>query len=117
MERIIFKAIDFNVIQVSAYEFIKTYIYDFSHNNEPKILKLKMQHHLVNLENISIFMAKLMLHDEGYCEYKCSAKAIACMTFSFDALRTNSKSITPEIESLLKKWVILLVNVLVIIFG
>jgi len=70
MERTIFKAISYNVVLVSPYEFIKTYIFDFTHNNETKIIKLKMQKHMANLENISIFMAKLMLHEESYSEYK-----------------------------------------------
>lgn len=110
MERTIFKTISFNVVLVSPYEFIKTYIFDFTHNNENKINKLKMANHLSNLENVSIFMAKLMLHDESFSEYKSSARAIACMTFGFDALRTNSKNLTSEMEGLIKKWLIFLVK-------
>jgi len=70
MERIIFKTLSFNICLVSPYEFIKTYIFDFIHNNESKITKLKMHNHMENLENIAIFMGKLMLHDEAYYEYE-----------------------------------------------
>ncbi len=66
----IFKACDYDLVHVSAFELIKTYIFDFTHNNEKKLIKLKMMKHMENLENVSIFMAKLMLHDEEYYEYK-----------------------------------------------
>jgi hypothetical protein len=70
MEFFIFKKVDYNLILVSPYEFIKTYIYDFYHNNESKIKNLNMAHHLLNMESAAIYMAKLMLHDDSFCQYK-----------------------------------------------
>lgn len=118
MERNIFVTLDLNIIIVSAYEFIKTYIYDFCHNNEKRINTIKISHHLKNIENASVYFAKLMLHDEKFCEYRYnnnlifsqSAKAIACMALGFDLIRTNSKTLSSDGESLIKKWVIIILN-------
>jgi len=49
--------------------------------------------------------------------FRSSAKAIACMTFGFDALRTNSKNLSLEMENLIKKWVCLFINILVSILS
>ena len=70
IERNIFSTIEYNVILASPYEFIKTYIYDFLHNNERKINKLQMKNHVNNLEGASIYMAKLMCHNDSFSQYK-----------------------------------------------
>lgn len=70
MEKIIFIEINFNVILTSTYDFIKSYMLDFS-NIDMNLIELRIHlEQITRLESISIFMAKLMLHDEAYYEYK-----------------------------------------------
>jgi len=70
MEVFIFQKIDYDVILVSPYEFIKSFVYDFSHNLENDIRRLNLTHHIANLESVSVYMAKMMLHDEIFTQYK-----------------------------------------------
>lgn len=69
-ERQILETIDFEVIATSTYDFIKTFLFDFCHNNREYIEELKMHHHLESFENVSIYLAKMMFHHEDFCNYK-----------------------------------------------
>ena len=64
MEVTIFKVINGNVFLSSAYNFTKPWIYQLSKD------KCEIIEHLKRLENNAIFMAKLMLYDESFYEYR-----------------------------------------------
>jgi len=71
MEITIFNAINYNVLLVSTYEFIKTYIYDFIQNNRSEDDENLIQiSYIKKLEVIAIYLAKIMLHEESYYQYK-----------------------------------------------
>lgn len=105
MEFFIFQKLNYQTILISPYDFIKSYMYDFIHNFEDDIKKLNLMHHLANLENAAIYMAKIMLHNEVFNQYKSSTRAVACLSIGFDALRTNSQNLTPDMAYFIKDWV------------
>lgn len=69
-ERAILEALNFEVITTSTSDFIKTFIYDFIHNNRSQIEKLQMWHHLDAYENVTIFLAKMISHSIEFNQYK-----------------------------------------------
>jgi hypothetical protein len=70
MEIIILTTLKFNLIYVSTYEFVKTFYFDFIHNNKNSIDTSSKLKYMECLENNAIFLSKLMLHDENFYEFK-----------------------------------------------
>jgi len=70
MEFFIFQKINFQIILVSTYEFIKNYIFDFLHVSENDIKQLELTGHIQNLETCAIFLAKVMLHNDYFYIFK-----------------------------------------------
>lgn len=69
-EKAILEALNFDVIISSNSDFIKTFIYDFIHNNRNQIDKLEMWHHIDAFENTTIFLSKLIQHCIEFNRYK-----------------------------------------------
>jgi len=107
MELFMFQKINYQIILVSPYDFIKSYLFDFYHNSETNINKLNMKKHLKALEETAILIAKIMFHDESFYQFRSSSNAIACLLRGFDVLRTNSKNLPKDVVSFIKQWVII----------
>jgi hypothetical protein len=69
-ERLILSTLNWDIFFVTSYDFIKTYIFDFVHNNKDIIKNLKMENTVSNLENIAIYLGKLGLHIEEFVSYE-----------------------------------------------
>ena len=69
-EKMVLEALNFEVITTSTSDFIKTFIYDFIHNNRFQIKKLDMWHHIDAFENVTIFLSKLIQHSVQFNQYK-----------------------------------------------
>lgn len=69
MEIEIFTTINYSLILVTPFEYIKSFFYDFVYNNEKKIKELNLKHHIDNQEKASIYIAKLMFHNERFSKY------------------------------------------------
>ena len=69
-EKMVLEALNFDVITTSCSDFIKTFIYDFIHNNRKQIDSLEMWHHIDAFENVTIFLAKLIHHNVEFNQYK-----------------------------------------------
>lgn len=69
-EKMILETIDFETITTSTYDFIRTFIFDFIHNNRLQIHKLNMFHHIDVFDNVAIFLSKLIYHNEEFSNYK-----------------------------------------------
>jgi len=109
-EKQILEAIGYDLITSSTAEFIKTFIFDFLHNNKEHILKLDMADNIVQFDNICIFLAKMMLHSEEFSSINYSLKAIACIIAAFDILRSNSHSLTKDSENFIRQWILFIIN-------
>jgi hypothetical protein len=70
MEKEILGKINFDLIITSTYDFVKTFIFDFSQNNSTNIERLSLTKHIEALDNITIYLSKLMLHHEEFGNYK-----------------------------------------------
>jgi hypothetical protein len=70
MELQIFQQLNYQIILVSTYEFIKSYIFDFHHNWEQHIKTNNLTHHINNMESAAVYLGKIMLHDETFCSFK-----------------------------------------------
>lgn len=109
-ERDILSTFNWDLVIVTSYNFIRTFIYDFYINNLKRIEKLNMKYYTSLLEYICIYLAKMVCLDEKYCIYPYSLKAICIIVASFDILCANSKKISEEIEDFLKQWIIFLIK-------
>jgi hypothetical protein len=69
-EKMVLEALNFDIITTSTSDFIKTFLYDFIHNNRPQIEKLEMWHHIDAFENVTIFLSKLIQHSVNFNQYK-----------------------------------------------
>lgn len=69
-EKQVLEALNFEIITTSESDFIKTFIYDFIHNNRRQIEKLAMWHHIDAFENVTIFLSKLIQHSVEFNKYK-----------------------------------------------
>jgi len=104
-EKLILNTINFQMITTSTYEFVKTFFYDFYHNNQEFIKRFNMYKHIECFENICLFLSKLMSHSEEFSNYKYSVKAIASVVTAFDILRSHVNDMTKAEESFLREWV------------
>lgn len=104
-EKIILQTINFKMIATSTYDFVKTFIFDFYHNNQESIMKLNMYKHIECFENICLFLCKLMFHNEEFTNYKYSLKAIASIVTAFDILRSHAKDFSKDSETFMRQWV------------
>ncbi len=107
-ERNILQTIDFNIITTSTYDFIRTFIFDFNHNNKEFIRKLHMAEQIDIFENICVFLSKMMCHNDEFSCHNYSLRAIACIVAAFDVLRSNVKEWTKDAESFMRQWVSIL---------
>jgi hypothetical protein len=69
-ERQILFTLNWDIFFVTCYDFIRTYIFDFVHNNNEIIKNLKMEKTISNLENIAFYLGKLGLHIEEFVSYE-----------------------------------------------
>ena len=69
-EKMVLEALNFEVLTTSTSDFIKTFIYDFIHNNRMQIEKFEMWHHIDAFENVTIFLSKLIQHSVEFNKYK-----------------------------------------------
>ena len=66
----ILNTLNFDLILVSSFEFAKTYIYDFYHNNKKIIDKLRMHKLLDTLDWTTFYLCKLIAHSDEFTGYK-----------------------------------------------
>ena len=108
-EREILKIFDWDLLLITTYDVIKTFLSDFYVNNRDMIYNLKMETICYDLEIISIFLCKLIsLHDIFFKYNKCII-AIGIIITAFDILRSNYK-INKEAENFLRQWLLFLVK-------
>lgn len=69
-ERVILETINFETINCSTYDFIRTFIFDFIHNNRVQIHRLEMFHHIDVFDNVAVFLSKLLYHSDEFGIYK-----------------------------------------------
>jgi len=106
----ILNTLNFDVFCVTTYHFIKTFLYDFVINNKIRIKNLSLEKYINSLENIWLYVNKVVLINEKFLKYKCSLIAIGIIVISFDILRSNSLSLGKEKENFLKQWIVFLIK-------
>ena len=109
MERSILEILDWDILLITTYDTVKTFLSDFYVNNRDMINNLKMETICYDLEIISIFLCKLVsLHDSFFKYNKC-IKAISIIIAAFDILRSNY-NMSKEAENFLRQWLLFLVK-------
>jgi len=108
-ERTILKVIEWDLFHVTIYDFINTFMFDFIHNNSHTLEQLGIERLIENFDNIAIFLAKLTLHFDIFCQYLNSLKAIACIIVARDLLLSYSK-FDKETDDFLKDWILFLIK-------
>lgn len=109
LERDILKVLSWDVIMITTYDVVKTFLSDFFVNNREMIESLKIENLCFDLEIISIFLSKLICLHEAFYKYNHCIKAIAIIIASFDILRSNFV-ITKTIEDFIRQWILFLIN-------
>lgn len=109
-EREILKVIDFNLVTVHTYDFIRIFLYDLCINNQDKIKFYNVENHIRAIEKISIYLAKMLTLDESYDKYHHSLKALGCIVVAFDILRSHSRTLDKEKESFIREWIVFIIK-------
>ena len=109
MERDILTILDWDILLLTTYDSIKTFLSDFYVNNRNMINNLKMDIICYDLEIISIFLSKLVCLHEAFFKYNKCIKAISIIIAAFDILRSNYK-MSKEAENFLRQWLLFLVK-------
>ena len=109
MERDILKVLDWDILLITTYDSIKTFLSDFYVNNRDMIKILKMNTICYDLEIISIFLSKLISLHESFFKYNKCIMAISIIIVAFDILRSNYKMST-EVENFLRLWLLFLIK-------
>ena len=109
MERDILTILDWDILLITTYDSIKTFLSDFYVNNRNMINNLKMDIICYDLEIISIFLSKLVCLHEAFFKYNKCIKAISIIIAAFDILRSNYK-MSKEAENFLRQWLLFLVK-------
>jgi hypothetical protein len=69
-EKSMLETINFDIITSSTYDFIKTFIFDFCHNNKEFINKLNLHWVIDMFDTTAIYLSKLIAHSEEFTQYK-----------------------------------------------
>ena len=109
-EKEILTTINWDLVIVTSYNFIRTYIYDFYINNIKRIEKLNLKKYTKKLEFISIYLARMVCLEEKFCIFPYSLKAVCVIIAAFDILCANSNKITEESKFFLKQWILFLIK-------
>jgi hypothetical protein len=109
MEKDILNVLDWDILFITTYDVIKTFLSDFYVNNKDMIIKLKMDLICYDIEIISIFLSKLICLNEIFIKYNKCILAISIIIASFDILRSNYE-INKEKENFLRQWLLFLVK-------
>lgn len=109
LEKDMLKLFDWDIIMITSYDLIKTFLSDFYVNNKEMIINLKLQNLCYDLEIISIFLAKLICLHDAFYKYAHCVKAIAIIITAFDILRSNY-TISNEAENFVRQWLLFLVK-------
>jgi len=109
LERDILKVLDWDILLITTYDVVKTFLSDFYVNNRDMINNLKMDIICYDLEIISIFLSKLVCLHESFFRYNKCIKAISIIIAAFDILRSNYK-MSKEAENFLRQWLLFLVR-------
>jgi hypothetical protein len=106
----ILNTLNWDVFCVTTYHFIKNFLYDFVINNKNRINNLNLNKYVNTLENICLYVNKIVLINTKFLKYKCSLIAISIIVTSFDILRSNSKTLNKDNENFLKQWIVFLIK-------
>jgi hypothetical protein len=109
MERDILKVLNWDIILLTIYDVVKTFLSDFYVNNRNMINTLKLETICYDLEIISIFLCKLVCLHEAFFKYNKCIKGISVIIAAFDILRSNYK-MSKEAENFLRQWLLFLVK-------
>lgn len=109
MERDILKVLNWDIILITIYDVVKTFLSDFYVNNRNMINTLKIETICYDLEIISIFLCKLVCLHEAFFKYNKCIKGISVIIAAFDILRSNYK-MSKEAENFLRQWLLFLVK-------
>lgn len=107
-EREILDILDYQLIIHSTGDFLKNHFCEFRITNK-LIIDSNIEKYFNSMEQISLYISKVILHSDKFSLYKNSIKAIACIVISFEILRSHI-TIQKENEKIIKEWILLLMD-------
>ena len=110
VEKDILKDIDFEILNISTYDFILELFNHFIIENKIKIHKLNLFKYIDSLKNISYFLCKLACMLYRFTPYLSSLKAISIIICSFNILKSNSETFNEDMQNFIKEWILDLIN-------
>ena len=110
VEKDILKDIDFEILNISTYDFILELFNHFIIENKIKIHRLNLFKYIDSLKNISYFLCKLACMLYRFTPYLSSLKAISIIICSFNILKSNSETFNQDMQNFIKEWILDLIN-------
>ena len=109
-EKKIVKAIDFEVMIPTTYEFIQFLLYDFYINNKSTIDELNIKPKLGIFENCAIWLAKMCNHFEKYSSVPPTYLSLGCVLIAFDMMKDSCETFNEDMQKFFKDWLQFLIN-------
>ena len=110
VEKDILNDIDFEILNISTYDFILELFNHFIIENQIQILKLNLFKYIDSLKNISYFLCKLACMLYRFTSYLSSLKAVSIIICSFNILKSNSETFNEDMQNFIKEWILDLIN-------
>lgn len=103
-EKEILVTIDFELIHSSVYDFVKTFLLDFSFNNQ-EIVKVYMNNAFTLYEDICIYLSKLTCLSWEFSFFSNYLKGVCILVLGFDILRSRGEGVDKNVEIFLREWI------------
>ncbi len=110
VEKDILKDIEFEILNISTYDFILELFNHFIIENKIKIHRLNLFKYIDSLKNISYFLCKLACMLYRFTSYLSSLKAVSIIICSFNILKSNSETFNEDMQNFIKEWILDLIN-------
>jgi hypothetical protein len=110
VEKDILEDINFEILNISTFDFVLELFSHFIINNKNKITQLNLSKYIDSLKNISYFLCKLSCVLYKFTTYLASLKAISIIICSFTILQSKSETFDDEKQKFIKHWILDLIN-------
>ena len=105
MEKDILHTLDFDIVYVSTYDFIRTILFDLYSSSKELIDSSGMKGKLIHFEQICIYLVKMLCLNEEFLKYQKLLVAICCLVVAYDLLRSNKPGLNAKEEVFIKNWI------------
>ena len=89
MEKNVLNALNFDIFEPDVDDFIRHILMKLINTNKNQLKDLDVYNHIPILEKLSLLIANMLLLEPKFIDNKMHLKAVVCIVFAFDVMRTQ----------------------------